>query len=116
MQVGTTHFFDPRLADCTVLQVSVSFSTPKSFAGVRFKSAAPWWGLVNAYKEGRIDAAGYTDRYIQYLDRDESLIRAGWSDILDRTDLDRIALLCWEHTGFCHRTVLHAWMTRKGLI
>ncbi len=89
--------------------VSISRFTPD---GVNADSCAmelaPLPELLKEYKEGKIDEAGYTKRYI-----DEVLAPLNPKEIAKR--YKNSIFLCYEKEGdFCHRHVLANWLLASG--
>lgn len=89
--------------------VSISRFAPSSWKGYQCRSLGPSYCLLQAFKSGAIDEAGYTDCYFQYLEgigvRSDFQVMAKWAQGRD------IVLLCYEKAGaFCHRRLLAQWV------
>ena len=89
--------------------LSISGRAPSGYAGPQFKVLAPKLGFYTDYKDGRIDAAGYTAAFhAQVL---APLDPRQIYDRLTRTYGADVTLLCYEPPGaFCHRRLVAAWL------
>lgn len=97
-----------------VLLVQVSNTKPK---WLQLKTVKPgiqmWpsWDLINAYKDGLMSYAAFSERFQNYLDGYTS--SGQLHDELERISKEygctNLILLCWEKTG-CHRTALAAYI------
>lgn len=97
-----------------VLLVQVSNTKPK---WLQLKTVKPriqmWpsWGLINAYKNGLMPYAEFSERFQNYLDGYTSSEQL--HDELERLSKEyccvNLILLCWEKT-VCHRTALAAYI------
>lgn len=102
---ASAHRFDP----ARYCLVSISRFAPKGWEGFQVRTLAPSACLLREFKSGAIDEAGYTDRYMAYLDgigvRSDFKVMALWAQGRD------IVLLCYEKPGaFCHRRLLAQWV------
>ena len=102
---ASAHRFDPS----RYCLVSISRFSPKGWVGYHVPALAPSACLLREFKSGAINEAGYTVRYLQYLDgigvRSDFQVMAKWAHGRD------IVLLCYEKAGaFCHRRLLAQWV------
>jgi len=66
---------------------------------------SPSWKLLNDYKDGRIDWAQYTERFMREMDCDPC--RAEMKRIWDLSQTKDVYLVCFEKDGDnCHRHIL----------
>ena len=68
---------------------------------------SPSWKLLNNYKDGRIDWAQYTERFMREMDCD--MCRQEMKRIWDLSQTKDVYLVCFEKDGDnCHRHILVA--------
>ena len=66
---------------------------------------SPSWKLLNDYKDGRIDWAQYTERFMREMDCDSCI--AEMKKIWDLSQKKEVFLVCYEKDGEnCHRHIL----------
>ena len=83
---------------------SISVGLPKEMTCTQVKALAPDWNTVQAYKDGSIDWAGYTEQYMAKLDR------LGIAKIMPMLE-DGSVYLCYEgKVKNCHRHLLADWL------
>jgi hypothetical protein len=101
MSIKTSNFFsyNGRIDEA----VSIARSAPYGFLGDRFEALMPSWDLLNAYKRGVVNDAGYSVVFKAQLAKlDAHEVYAA---------LDGKTLLCWEHVPkFCHRHLVAQWL------
>lgn len=87
--------------------ISISAKAPFYYKGKAYLALAPSWDLLKEYKEGRIDADGYTEWYMRLLTEERKLDP---EKVL--ADLgDGAIMLCYEKIGdFCHRHIAAQWL------
>lgn len=89
--------------------VGISIVPPKWYKGKGYPRLAPTWDMVKDYKNGVIDEAEYTRKYLKIL---ENLNPTTVATILG----DGAVMLCYESpTDFCHRHIVAVWMTEAGI-
>ncbi len=78
------------------------------------KTFSPTWDMVNKYKSNRYRAGAK----VQYMKSYHSLMlqsykdhRDVWEEVLNR---DRVTLVCFCRTGFCHRLILKDYFVKLG--
>lgn len=111
--------------------VSISRSVPKDIKGhiPEMQDLAPSWETLNGYKNGKIDADGYTESFYRDLMKSgyaadtrifgmkEKIARLNALEALKTIagDSDTVTLLCWEKPGdLCHRHVIREWLGGKS--
>ena len=88
---------------------SIANSSP--FILEKLLYVVPSWDLVNRYKNGIVDVAGYTAEYRLMLDDNKDYILDKISQLPDNS-----ILCCYEGPGkFCHRHVLAEWLREHGI-
>jgi hypothetical protein len=91
--------------------ISISAKAPFFYKGDATLTLAPSWELLRAYKEGKIDAYGYTEWFGRLLKE---------RNLTPRTVIDNLkegaTMLCYEKVGdFCHRHIVAVWLNQSGL-
>lgn len=101
--IYTASYFQPENHHDQV--ISISLSEPKNIRyDGKLRMFAPDRALLNDYKAGKIDQAGYIERYREQLRKVWPNIKA-WLDQLDPEE--DLTLCCWEKAGdFCHRNLV----------
>lgn len=104
----TSYFASPKIRSGNFNLVSISRKPPEWFANTNplriYKPLCPSWGLVMSYKQGKITAKQYTERYyyeiLNKLNPEETYKQLGEDSVL----------LCYETPGeFCHRRIVAYW-------
>lgn len=91
--------------------ISISAKSPFYFAGPAQRLLAPSWELLGAYKDGQVDAYGYTEWFGRLM-KERQLTPQSVIDMMD----DNAIMLCYEGPGkFCHRHIVAAWINQSGL-
>jgi uncharacterized protein YeaO (DUF488 family) len=73
---------------------------------------APTWDMVSAWKEGKIDWAVYSKRYLQLMQQSYKRNRDAWHELLNK---DVLTLLCYCRAGeHCHRYLLADLLCKLG--
>jgi uncharacterized protein YeaO (DUF488 family) len=65
---------------------------------------APSWGLLNDYKNGKIDWNQYEKRYVNEIARKEAVMEMLRIVTLSKTN--NVRLICYEKKPPCHRFIL----------
>ena len=111
--------------------VSISRSVPKDIKGhiPEMQDLAPSWETLNEYRNGNIDADGYTESFYKDLMKSgyaadtkifgmkEKIARINALEALKTIagDSGTVTLLCWEKPGdLCHRHVIREWLGGKS--
>lgn len=90
--------------------ISISAKSPFFYKGRAYLNLAPSWELLGDYKDGIIDAYGYTERYGQLL-KDRGITPEKVVGDLE----DGSIMLCYEGPGkFCHRHIVAVWLNQSG--
>lgn len=95
-------------------KIRISVSTPKEYKyDDKWLSIAPdWYTLLKPYKEGLIDDAEYTRRYLGQLERQKERILSEFRALQEKHP--NAILLCWCRPGaFCHRRLLAGWLEKQ---
>lgn len=109
--VFTSNFFNPGIRD--MVKVRISMSAPKGAKYDEFwPDVAPgWFDLLKPYKDGVINDAEYTRKYLKILETNRTKILDNFRELLRKYPERDIVLLCWCKKGnFCHRRLLAAWL------
>lgn len=64
----------------------------------------PSWGLLNDYKNGKIDWDGYVERFKQEMNNERCM--AEMRKIKRMSETKDVYLICYEKSGNCHRHIL----------
>lgn len=96
--------------------LSISGKAPDWYTGNQFKLLAPKLEFFTRYKNGELDANGYTKEYYAKV-----LGHLNAKEIYDRlitTYGENVTLLCYEKPGeFCHRRLVANWFeTELGIV
>jgi uncharacterized protein YeaO (DUF488 family) len=103
MSIYTASYFEPEFHHGKL--ISISRSQPKGFrvAG-NLPFLAPSVKLLEAWKQQKVDEAGYVQRYREQIAASWITVK-GWLDALKPAEDS--TLLCWERQGeFCHRNLV----------
>lgn len=91
--------------------VSISAKAPFFYKGKAYLDLAPTWDLLRAYKEGEVDAFGYTETYGEIL-KERGITPEKVIDDLGEGAI----MLCYEGPNkFCHRHIVAVWINNSGL-
>lgn len=97
-------------------RIRTSITAPKGYhCDDEWLTVAPdWKTLLKPYKEGLIDDAEYTRRYLNQLNGQKERILTQYKTLQEKHP-DAV-LLCWCRPGaFCHRRLLAEWLeTQTG--
>lgn len=89
--------------------VSISLTSPDWVKVKELKELMPTWGLLRAFRENKIDEAGYISFYRRQLDwlNPETIKEKLYS----LTGGEEPILMCWcGHNDFCHRHLAAEWI------
>jgi uncharacterized protein YeaO (DUF488 family) len=93
--------------------VSISVGKPKYVEiDAEFKQLAPSWNLLKAFKDEKIDEAGYVKRFNYQLSKMNAKMVVDHLHFL--TDGEEPVLMC--HCGkdkFCHRHLVAEWLEKE---
>jgi len=91
--------------------ISISAKAPFFYKGAARIDLAPSWELLRAYKDGTVDAYGYTEWFGRLL-KERNLTPKAVIDSLPEHSI----MLCYEKVGdFCHRHIVAVWLNQSGL-
>ena len=116
-RVFTANYFTAGIEN--MKKVRISLTQPKNVTvNCSWLAVAPQWNdLLGSYKDGVIDDAEYTSRYMKILESNKASILQGFKMILEQYTGRDIVLLCWCKKGnFCHRRLLADWLVANGAI
>lgn len=87
--------------------ISISANAPRWFKGPSYPDLAPTWDFLMDYKNGIINDAEYTKRYMTLLTEGRSLDPQKVVDDMQ----DGAVMLCYESpSDFCHRHIVAKWL------
>ncbi|MBI2891839.1 MAG: hypothetical protein HYY13_13780 [Nitrospirae bacterium] len=89
--------------------VDVSIGTARGIGRV---FAPPSWGMVMAFKRGRVGKQAYASWYLEHLRRTRETNFRAWEELLSRY---RVVLTCYcPPDAFCHRKLMAQALAQEG--